>query len=99
MQLMLETTNENPVNTSLKNRIDAAGAAQPTWNGIDFVAVPDALAQASRYARAKARAHTGTALTAALLRAKMGDFERAWEIAGNGISFASPAARYFYRRT
>ena len=94
----MKPLNENPVNTSLKNRIDAAGAAQPTWNGIDFVAVPDALAQASRYARAKARARTGTALTAALLRAKMGDFLGAWEVAGNGAGFGSPAARYFYRR-
>jgi hypothetical protein len=87
------------MNTSLQNRIDAANAARPAFNGVDFDAIPAALAQLKRYERARARARRGTALTAALLRAKMGDMTGAWEIAGNGISFASPAARYFYRRT
>lgn len=87
------------MNTSLQNRIDAANAARPAFNGVDFDAIPAALAQSERYERARARARTGTALTAALLRARMGDFEGAWMLAGNGINFASHAARYFYRRT
>jgi len=86
------------MNTSLKNRIAAANAARPTFNGVDFDSMPNAYAQMGKHARALARVREGQAITAALARAQKGDFVGAWEISGNGISFGSPAARYFYRR-
>jgi len=86
------------MNTSLKNRIAAEDAARPNFNGVDFDAMPDALLKLAKHGRALARLRTGQAITAALARAQIGDFVGAWEISGNGISFGSPAARYFHRR-
>jgi hypothetical protein len=83
---------------SLKNRIAAADAARPTFNGVDFDSMPNAYAQMGKHARALARVRTGQAITAALARAQIGDFVGAWEVAGNGAGFGSPAARYFHRR-
>jgi hypothetical protein len=93
-----EKNTQNQMITALQSRVAAAEAAKPTFNGVDFDAMPPAYAMLAKHGRAMARVRTGQAITAALQRAKVGDALGAWVVAGSGAGWGSPAARYFHRR-